>query len=431
MLRRLVIPALLAAVSTVVLAAAPAGAAADPDVNEVVRALESEHVYVDPDADTLSSTDAGTLTQIAGNSETPVYIAVFPEGTFTSRTAAGSFAGQVQSEIGDGTYVIVSGTDLASDSTVLSDSAVDNAEAAAREQGTPVDGLNAYVQEINDEASAANASGVFGAVLLGVLALAVVGGGFFLYNSKKKREAKAAQELADIKKMAAEDVTRLGEDVAQLEIDLTKVDEETRRDYTHAMDSYDRAKTALDSIKRPEEIQQVTTALEDGRYFMTATRARLDGRPVPERRKPCFFNPQHGPSQQDVMWAPPGGAPRSVPACVTCSQAVLTGAHPDVRMVEVDGHRRPYYDAGPAYAPYAGGYFGMDMMMGMFTGMMIGNMMGSMMGASMMGAGMADMGAADAGAAADVGGGDEGFGGFGDFGGGGFEGGDFGGFGDF
>ncbi|TDQ45033.1 chemotaxis protein CheA [Actinorugispora endophytica] len=426
MLRRLVTPSLLAAVATVLMVAAPANAA--PSAGEVASALNSSNVYVDPAATDVSAGDADLMSQAAENVDTPVYFVVLPDdGTYDSQAQLGSFMADVQSDVGDGSFLVFVGNTTAADSTVLSPGDVAEAEAAAQQMGNVTDASVAFANEAESQADAAASSGVFGMVLLGLLALAVVGGGLFLRSSKKKREAKAARELEEIRKMTTEDVVRLGEDIARLEIDLGTVDEATRTDYTHAMDSYDRAKTELDTIQRPEQVQQVTNALEDGRYYMTATRARMAGDPVPERRAPCFFNPQHGPSVQDVTWAPMGGTQRSVPACRACSSDVLSGAHPDVRMVEVGGHRRPYYDAGPAYAPYAGGYFGGDMMMGMFTGMMIGNMMsGGMMGAGMMGAGMGDMGAGDAGFG-DVGGGD----GFGDFGGGGFDGGDFGGFGDF
>ena len=108
-----------------------------------------------------------------------------------------------------------------------------------------------------------------------------------------------------------------GADIADMS--TMTYDEATRTDYTNAMNSYDRAKAELETIRRADEIQRVTNALEDGRYYMTATRARLAGDPVPERRAPCFFNPQHGPSVRDVDWAPPGGTPRSVPVCRACA----------------------------------------------------------------------------------------------------------------
>ena len=99
-------------------------------------------------------------------------------------------------------------------------------------------------------------------------------------------------------------------------------------------------------VTKPEDIRDVTAILEDGRYAIACVRARLAGEPLPARRPPCFFNPQHGPSTDDVEWAPPGGDPRPVPACAADAERVLAGAEPDVRKVAVGAGRRPYWEAG-------------------------------------------------------------------------------------
>ncbi|GAA4913995.1 hypothetical protein GCM10023405_40970 [Streptomonospora salina] len=417
-MRRLVLPALLTAGLSAV-AMAPASADSVPEAGAVVDDLRNDNVYIDPDitTDQLPQAERDTLADAADSAANPTYYVVLPSGTLNSEASVDSYIEDVQPEVGDGTYAVLAGSQtLVINSTEL-DASEDDAlreDLLSRNEGQ-VDTLVAVPEAVEDQESADAASSAFGAILLGLLVVAVAGGGFFLYRGKKRRDEQKAKELAEIKEMASEDVVRLGEDIAGLRIDLSAVDEATRTDYTHAMDSYDRAKATLDTITEPEQVKEVTTALEDGRYAMVATRARMNGEPVPERRQPCFFNPQHGPSDQDVMWAPPGGTSRSVPACPACAQAVHSGGDPDVRQVEVDGQRRPYYDAGPAYAPYAGGYFGMDMMGGMFTGMMMGSMMGSMMGGGMMGG--------DMGGGADMGGDFGGGGDFGDFGGG-----DFGGF---
>ncbi len=417
MLRRLVVPALLTAGLTA-FAAAPAAADTAPVPQDAVGDLKSDHIYVHDEIteDTVSGAIRDQLGEAAQEteSENPVYLIMLPEESFTSKMELDAYMDGVMDEVGDGVYAGFMGSGANNffvDSPNLETSELNQIEqnVAAADPATEPDALAAVPEAVAEQESSEAASGMFGIALLAILAVVVVGGGFYLVNARKKREAEKAKQLAEIKQMAQEDVVRLGEDIARLEIDLRAVDDATRTDYTHAMDSYDRAKATLDGIREPQDIQQVTTALEDGRYYMTATRARLNGDPLPDRRKPCFFNPQHGPSTQDVQWAPPSGAPRAVPACQACTQAVLSGGDPDVRLVEVDGERRPYYDAGPAYAPYAGGYFGMSMMMGMFSGMMMGSMMGSMMGAGMMGAG--DMGGDMGGG--DVGGGDD----FGDFGG--------------
>ena len=91
---------------------------------------------------------------------------------------------------------------------------------------------------------------------------------------------------------------------------------------------------------------------------MASAKARFAGEQPPERRPPCFFDPRHGPSSRDVEWSPPYGEPRAVPACEADAQRVERGEDPQTREVECAGRRVPYWQAGPAYAPFAGGYFG-------------------------------------------------------------------------
>ena len=106
-------------------------------------------------------------------------------------------------------------------------------------------------------------------------------------------------------------------------------------------------------------------------------RARVAGEPLPTRRPPCFFDPRHGLSVTDVDYAPPGGMTRPVPACALDAERVTAGADPDVRQVMVGAQRMPYWQGGPAYAPYAAGYFGGFAPMNMlFAGMLIGGMGG-------------------------------------------------------
>ena len=97
------------------------------------------------------------------------------------------------------------------------------------------------------------------------------------------------------------------------------------------------------------------------------------GQPLPTRRPPCFFDPRHGLSVEDVPYAPPGGAQRDVPACALDAERVHAGAEPDIRKVMVGNRRVPYFQGGRAYQPYAAGYFGgfgpMDLM---FMGMLFG-----------------------------------------------------------
>jgi hypothetical protein len=81
----------------------------------------------------------------------------------------------------------------------------------------------------------------------------------------------------------------------------------------------------------------VTETLEDGRDPMAYATALLENRPPPERKPPCFFDPRHGPSTEEVEWAPPSGTPRAVPACAADALRIKEGLQPHGHRVMVDG----------------------------------------------------------------------------------------------
>ena len=180
-------------------------------------------------------------------------------------------------------------------------------------------------------------------------------------NRAVEREQKQELEtqLATSKKAAEEDVTKFGEELRHLDSDVAghSLDDAMRQDYERALDAYENAKSSLDAVTRPDEIRHVTEILEDGRYGIACVKARVAGEALPAKRPPCFFNPAHGPSTQNVEWAPPGGSPRSVPACAADAERVLAGAEPSIRTVQVGAQRVPYWQGGEAYAPWAQGYY--------------------------------------------------------------------------
>lgn len=272
-------------------------------------------------------------------------------------------------------------------------------------------------------------------VFFGLLALTLVGALLIHRSNKKHEQEKAQAALEAVKRTAHEDVTEFGEEVAFLDTITAGVelDEGGRQDYQRAINAYETAKETLDRVKNPDAIKHVTEALEDGRYAAACVRARVDGKPLPTRTPPCFFNPQHGPSTENVDWAPPGGQPRSIPVCAADAERVAVGAEPAMRKVTTaDGYsRRNYWEAGPAYAAYNRGYFDSYAGSGLLPGMLMGAMMFGGLGhggsyADGYQDAMNDSGDAGGG---DYGGGDYGGGdyGGGDFGGGDFGGGDFGG----
>jgi len=265
-------------------------------------------------------------------------------------------------------------------------------------------------------------------VILALLAVLMVALGVSNRRAQSRELARRSAELEPVKKLAYEDITALGTELQALDAEVSgkTLDEGAQADYQRALDAYEDAKVSGDAMTAPDDIRHVTQILDDGRYAIACVRARVAGEPLPTRRPPCFFDPRHGPSVTDVDYAPAGGATRAVPACALDAERVRVGADPDVRTVMTGSRRVPYWQGGPAYAPYAAGYFaagtGMSLL---FGGLLIGSMGGWGFGD---GGGDHGDGGADAGDAGDAGGdyGDAGGDAGGDFGGG-----DMGGFGDF
>ncbi len=266
-------------------------------------------------------------------------------------------------------------------------------------------------------------------LILLLLLVAALGVGALVAGRRSKERALVQREaeLAPVRKLAFEDITAFGEDLQQLDLEMSGhvLDEGANADYQRALDTYEAAKVAGDSISQADDIRHVTEIVEDGRYAIACVRARVAGQPLPTRRPPCFFDPRHGPSVADVPFMPPDGVERDVPACVLDAARVRVGAEPHTRKVMVGAQRVPYWQGGRAYEPYAMGYFGA---FGPMTWMFMGGMMFGGFGADGGGGDGGDGGGDSGGDGGGDGGDGGGFDGGGD-GGGAFDGG--GGFGDF
>jgi hypothetical protein len=433
LIRLLVVPvvAALAALMT----GAP-GAHAATDVSEIGAALRESPVYVDPAAsDLLSKADADALADKIESADEPVFVAVLPADYPTQNLFQ-----NLRTETGiTGLYGIRLGDrfDARADSSVLSRQGVNNLVTAVQGAGDPKAQLNDFVDDalrsVRGSAPASWDSGgsaVSTGALIGAGAVVVVGGAgayALVRRNRHRREEEQRTALERLRVVVDEDITAFGEELDRLDFHPAepRADDAMRADYERALDAYDQAKTYMADARRPEDVRAVTESLEDGRFSLAQLSARREGRPLPERRPPCFFDPRHGPSVADATWTPPGGATREVPVCAADRARLSDGRDPMVREVDTDYGRRPYWDAGPAYGPWAGGYFGGGILPGLLVGTMLGSMMATPTYAAGYGAGYGDFGGHDGG---DVSGGDFDSGDFGGgFGGGGFGGGDFGG----
>lgn len=179
-------------------------------------------------------------------------------------------------------------------------------------------------------------------------------------RDRQQRELAELDAFRHVRRAADEDVTRFGEELAELHLDTlgTDLDEAMRHDYQRALDTYEDAKAALARATSASDITAVTTTLADGRFSQACVLAAQAGSTRPERRPPCFFDPAHGPATRDVRWAPPGGVPREVPVCFRDAERLARGDQPELRLVRLGDRRVAWFASGPTYAAWAGGWYG-------------------------------------------------------------------------
>ncbi|MFC6066012.1 hypothetical protein [Streptomyces ochraceiscleroticus] len=419
-------------------------------LDAAAKALSKGPVYVDPRAaGRLPDGQADALANDIEEAGKPVFVAVLPAN---SDYPSATLFEDLRTRVGiRGVYAVQLGDrfDARADGDVLSRESVRHLVGAAQRAhpGDATAQLKDFVAQADKQAGdgmpetwqGAGGSGASTGALvgLGVLVVLGAGGAYTVYRrSRRRREAEEQAALDALRVVVDEDITAYGEELDRLDFRPGEpgADDPMRADYAQALDAYENAKQRMAEARHPQDVRKVTEVLEGGRFALATLAARREGRPLPERRPPCFFDPRHGPSVADAQWAPPGGAERTVPVCAADQTRLADGQEPMTRTVRTPyGEDRPYWDAGPAYGPWAGGYYGM-----LGGGLLPGLFLGTLLGSSMMGPaayGWGDGAYGDGAGGGDYSGGDfssgDFGGGFGDGGGFGGDGGGFGGgFGD-
>lgn len=405
-------------------------ARADATIDAIADILRAEAVYNDPTAElSLTSGQVDALRQQITATGLPIYIAVLPEEDVVAYGSPDDLLRAVQESVArDGVYAIVAGNAFRAGSTSGSVRGIADTAFAENSANGVYAVLQAFVSGVdaqyNDTATStgesnSNSSGSGISILIPLLVIVVAGGvGFFFLRRHSKKQQ--AQRLDAVRAVLNEDVTDLGERLGSFDLTDPRLDDAGRADLQKALDAYSAASDATATASSDSDVTAATGELEEGRYALACVEARMDGRPAPAHRAPCFVDPRHGPSVGDIDWAPQGGVAHPVPVCAGCEATIKAGGLPEAREVEAGGQRVPYWQGGAAYAPYARGYYRSwsDIMPALFIGTML---------ASTFAAPSAHAVAPPPTDGNTFGGGDFGRGGFGggDFGGGGFGGGDF------
>jgi hypothetical protein len=395
--------------------AAPA-AGQTPIIDQASNSARARSVYVHPGTNLLTPAEARQLErQIEQEAQGPLYIAILPE---VARQEVDGTATGVVLEMNrrivttnpPAVHAVVVGNQFrAVNRDIPAGDLATEAFQAHRDEGVAAV-LSDFVRRVGEARSARavpapreEESNGFPYWLL------AVGGGIagLLGLRALRRRQRRERELGEVKATAREDLVALADDVTELDVEVER-DPRAKEAYTNAMEAYQRADDAFDRARSPAEISRVTSALAESRFEMETAKALLAGKPPPEARPPCFFDPRHGPSVRDVPWESPSGGSILVPACEADARLVDAGEEPEGRQVLVGGERRPYWES-PSHQPWASGFFG---------GAASGLFLGSAFAPSEADAAAQDFGGNDVGGD-DVGGGGDFDSGSGDFGGGG------------
>ena len=188
-------------------------------------------------------------------------------------------------------------------------------------------------------------------VILAVLVILLVAAGPVRRAVQARREERleAADAFRTGRRVLDEDLTVLGEQLAELHVDTltTELDDPMLADYRRALACYERATLLLRDATSAADLTELGSVLADGRFARACLLARRDGEELPVRREPCFFDPRHDPAVTDVPWTPHGGVERQVPVCRADANRLANGQLPLVRIVATSGGLVPWYVAGP------------------------------------------------------------------------------------
>lgn len=409
-------------------------AQARTSIDSVASALRSNPVYNDPAAENaLTSGQAADLrTQITGTG-IPIYVAVLPASAAAETGGPDALLRDLRNAVGrSGVYAIIAGNAFRAGSTEGSVTSIADAAFSSQSSNGPYAVLEAFVAGVDEQyggsssSGSSSATGSSGSMWPVLILLALIGAVIVAVTwwARRRSRAAQAQRIAALRGVLDQDVTQLGERLGAFDLTDPRLDDAGRADLQRALDAYATASDVSARAATDTDVTRATSELEEGRYALACVEARMDGRALPSHRAPCFVDPRHGPSSDDVEWAPDGGAPRSVPVCPSCATTLRSGSTPDALEVETPSGRQPYWRAGNDYAPYARGYYSSfgNILPALFIGTMLAGAFSTpAAAASPMALGGGDSGGGFGGG--DFGGG--GFGGGGDFGGGGFGGGDF------
>ncbi len=280
--------------------------------------------------------------------------------------ATDTLADQLLDQLGEGTVVVLTPTEIGAVSTDHDEDQMDFAlDQAASSQGST------YAQDFAEVAaglsldspgvpSETNEAG-FPWVPV-VLGTGLVGGiGFVMWRSSRGRQAAQANLFEEARTEIRQQMDVLATQIVDLADDPgTDVNEAAQAHYRSASGTFQQAESRLAAATSLEQLEDLSDDLDRARWELDTTQALIDGKePPPEPESEavpahCFFDPTHGTGRVEAEIQTATGS-RKVMVCEADAEKLRQGEAPAPRQIPYDNQPVP-----APRAPRTHGGLGMD-----------------------------------------------------------------------
>lgn len=270
-----------------------------------------------------------------------------------------------------GTVIVIGPTDVGTVSTDFSDAQLSNALDASLDMfdTSYVEGFRTFADTLLETSPGTTTSGSSGSpassgkggliFLLFVVGLALVV--VYAIRRGKKSDAQIHERrLTEARSEIQSQIDAVANQILELadQVQVASNDQATTY-YRDASATFDSVKDTFDGATTLQELEGISSRLDQARWQLEAADAVTEGRPVPpepeERRTACFFDPTHKGGTEEATITTPAGS-QTVSVCRSCAERLRKGDAPTPRSVPVGGRKVPV-----PMAPTAHGGGGIDL----------------------------------------------------------------------
>lgn len=321
----------------IVVMLAPAAMAQDDDI---VTSLLDDGFYLEGRSQSDANAVVETINEIE---DTSLYFVEVMEDLDPL-----ALADQLQQDIGTGTVLVVTPFEIGWASDRYSDAEVEDAIDAslASFDRSPAAGLTDFAAALPGTASSGSGGGGLGwLVPVGLIVLVAGGVWFIMRRGRNEREEAQAERLAEAKQELDDQISVVSNYIVELSDRVTVAeDAEAEALYRSAIDTFSAVQDQLPKADELHELESLSERLDESRWQLESTEAKLDGRVPPakpiDRPSKCFFDPNHRAGTEAAEITTAAGS-QTVSVCRQCKARLERGEKVSPRDINVGGKPVP------------------------------------------------------------------------------------------